>query len=102
MSSSAAPAINARSNTSGTYAHVRSRRTLNRSRLLIVVRVKIATHWWTKRWHHGIPVGNLLCLGLGTSNGVLWNDQSYLRSRRAGVSADEERELPDEMMAVFS
>lgn len=66
----------------------------------------------------GIPVGKLslytacagispartlpLCLDLGTSNQDLINDPLYLGSRRGKVTADEEREFLDEMMAALT
>ncbi|QIW99823.1 hypothetical protein AMS68_005341 [Peltaster fructicola] len=66
----------------------------------------------------GIPVGKLslytacagihplrtlpLCLDLGTSNEEFRNDPLYLGSRRPKVTADEEREFLDEMMAALT
>jgi malate dehydrogenase (oxaloacetate-decarboxylating)(NADP+) len=66
----------------------------------------------------GIPVGKLslytacagihplrtlpLCLDLGTNNEELRNDPLYLGSRRPKVTADEEREFLDEMMAALT
>lgn len=66
----------------------------------------------------GIPVGKLslytacagisplrtlpICLDLGTSNQELINDPLYLGSRRPKVTADEEREFLDEMMAALT
>lgn len=66
----------------------------------------------------GIPVGKLslytacagihpmrtlpLCLDLGTSNEELRNDPLYLGSRRPKVTAEEEKEFLDEMMAALT
>jgi malate dehydrogenase (oxaloacetate-decarboxylating)(NADP+) len=66
----------------------------------------------------GIPVGKLslytacaginplktlpITLDLGTNNQELINDPLYLGSRRPKVSADEEREFLDEMMAALT
>jgi malate dehydrogenase (oxaloacetate-decarboxylating)(NADP+) len=66
----------------------------------------------------GIPVGKLslytacagihpqrtlpLCLDLGTSNETLRNDPLYLGSRRDKVTAEEEKEFLDEMMAALT
>jgi malate dehydrogenase (oxaloacetate-decarboxylating)(NADP+) len=66
----------------------------------------------------GIPVGKLslytacagihplrtlpLCLDLGTSNEALRNDPLYLGSRRDKVTAEEEKEFLDEMMAALT
>jgi malate dehydrogenase (oxaloacetate-decarboxylating)(NADP+) len=66
----------------------------------------------------GIPVGKLslytacagihplktlpLCLDLGTSNEAFRNDPLYLGSRRPKVSAEEEKEFLDEMMAALT
>ncbi|GAB7365820.1 hypothetical protein MBLNU230_g7153t1 [Neophaeotheca triangularis] len=66
----------------------------------------------------GIPVGKLalytacagispdktlpLCLDLGTNNQALLDDPLYLGSRRNKVTADEEREFLDEMMAALT
>ncbi|KAL9054353.1 MAG: hypothetical protein Q9162_004228 [Coniocarpon cinnabarinum] len=66
----------------------------------------------------GIPVGKLalytacagirpdatlpLCLDLGTSNEKFRNDPLYMGSRRPKVTAEEEREFLDEMMAALT
>ncbi|EME80848.1 uncharacterized protein MYCFIDRAFT_140451 [Pseudocercospora fijiensis CIRAD86] len=66
----------------------------------------------------GIPVGKLslytacagihplrtlpLCLDLGTSNEASRNDPLYLGSRRPKVTAEEEKEFLDEMMAALT
>ena len=66
----------------------------------------------------GIPVGKLalyvgcagirpertlpLMLDLGTNNAKLRQDPLYMGSRRPKVSADEEREFLDELMAALS
>lgn len=66
----------------------------------------------------GIPVGKLslytacagihpmktlpLCLDLGTSNEQFRNDPLYLGSRRDKVTAEEEKEFLDEMMAALT
>ena len=66
----------------------------------------------------GIPVGKLalytacagirpdatlpLTLDLGTSNQALIDDPMYMGSRREKVSADEEREFLDELMAALT
>ena len=66
----------------------------------------------------GIPVGKLslyigcagihplrtlpLCLDLGTSNEALRNDPLYLGSRRDKVTAEQEKEFLDEMMAALT
>ncbi|KAF2858894.1 hypothetical protein K470DRAFT_235508 [Piedraia hortae CBS 480.64] len=66
----------------------------------------------------GIPVGKLslytacagihplrtlpLCLDLGTNNETKRNDPLYLGSRRPRVSAEEEKEFLDEMMAALT
>ena len=43
-----------------------------------------------------------LCLDLGTNNEELRNDPLYMGSRRNKVSAEEEREFLDEMMAALT
>lgn len=66
----------------------------------------------------GIPVGKLslytacagihplrtlpLCIDLGTNNEEFLNDPLYLGSRRTRVTAEEEREFLDEMMAALT
>lgn len=66
----------------------------------------------------GIPVGKLalytacagirpqatlpLCIDLGTSNKALIEDPMYMGSRRDKVTADEEREFLDELMAALT
>ncbi|KAK3616523.1 hypothetical protein LTR56_025904 [Elasticomyces elasticus] len=66
----------------------------------------------------GIPVGKLslytacagidpmktlpLCLDLGTSNEAFRNDPLYMGSRREKVTAEEEKEFLDEMMAALT
>ena len=66
----------------------------------------------------GIPVGKLslytacagihplrtlpLCLDLGTNNEDFLNDPLYLGSRRTRVTAEEEKEFLDEMMAALT
>lgn len=66
----------------------------------------------------GIPVGKLslytacagihpgrtlpLCLDLGTSNEEKRNDPLYMGSRRPKVTAEEEKEFLDEMMAALT